>query len=87
MLIKAENNLNKKYLVLADMTNFDLRKTFDTILCNYNSICHLLKWEQWQAFFEMVNKHLEKDGLFVFDINTVYEFESITKDFAQFYNF
>ena len=35
----------------------------------------------------MWHKHLEKDGLLVFDINTLYEFENITKDFAQFYNF
>lgn len=87
MLKKAEKNLNKKNLVLADMTDFSLNKTFDTILCNYNSICHLLKWEDWLAFFEMVNKHLEKEWLFIFDINTLYEFENITKDFAQFYNF
>ncbi len=74
-------------LVLADMTDFDLEETFDTVLCNYNSICHLLKWEDWVKFIEMANKHLEKDGLFVFDINTLYEFENITKDFAQFYTF
>jgi len=87
MLEKAELNLDKKDLILADMTNFDLNKTFDAILCNYNSICHLLEWKQWQDFFAMSNKHLTKDWLFVFDINTVYEFENITKDFAQFYNF
>ena len=87
MLKRAEENISKKDLVLGDMTKFDLWKTFDTILCNYNSICHLLKWEEWQDFFDMVNKHLEKDWLFIFDINTVYEFENITKDFAQFYNF
>jgi len=99
MLKKAEKNLNppltppsqgggqKVKLILWDMTNFDLNKTFDSILCNYNSICHLLKWEQWQDFFKMTNKHLEKDGLFIFDINTVFEFENITRDFAQFYNF
>ena len=87
MLKKAEENLNKKDLILADMTDFNLNKTFDAVLCNYNSICHLLKWEQWQAFFNMTNKHLEKDGLLIFDINTVYEFDNITSDFAQFYNF
>ena len=87
MLKKAEENLNKKDLVLADMTDFDLDKTYDTILCNYNSVCHLLKWEDWQKFFQMSANHLEKDGLFIFDINTVFEFENITKEFAQFYNF
>jgi len=87
MLKKAEKNLDKKKLVLADMTNFDLWKTFDWVLCNYNSICHLLKWDDWQNFFKMTNNHLELGGLFVFDINTVHEFENITRDFAQFYNF
>ena len=87
MLEKAEKNIPKKNLILGDMINFDLWKTFDAILCNYNSICHLLKWEQWQRFFEMSNNHLEKDWLLIFDINTIYEFENITKDFAQFYNF
>lgn len=87
MLEKAEKNISKKDLVLADMTDFDLGKTFDVVLCNYNSICHLLKWEQWQAFFDMSFKHLEKDGLLIFDINTLYEFDNITNDFAQFYNF
>ena len=96
MLKKAEKNLfpflNKEGLgvvdlVLWDMTNFDLKKEFDTILCNYNSVCHLLKWEDWQKFFEMSYKHLKKDWLLIFDINTLFEFENITRDFAQFYNF
>jgi SAM-dependent methyltransferase len=87
MLEKAELNISKNDLVLADMTDFNLWKTFDAILCNYNSICHLLKWEQWQAFFDMSSKHLEKDWLLIFDINTLYEFDNITNDFAQFYNF
>jgi predicted TPR repeat methyltransferase len=87
MLKKAEANVSKSNLVLADMTNFDLKKKFDIILCNYNSVCHLLKWEQWQNFFDMSNAHLEKDWLLIFDINTLYEFESITNDFSQFYNF
>lgn len=87
MLKKAEKNLDKKNLVLADMTDFDLWKKFDVVLCNYNSICHLLKWEDWQKFFDMSAKHLEKDWLLIFDIVTVFEFENIVKEFANFYNF
>jgi hypothetical protein len=61
MLKKAENNLDKKNLVLADMINFNLERSFDVVLCNYNSICHLLKWKDWQDFFKMSANHLEKD--------------------------
>lgn len=88
MLNKAKGNMKKDSdLILGDMTNFDLGKTYDVVLCNYNSICHLLKWEDWQNFFACASKHLEKDGLLVFDINTLYEFDNITRDFAQFYTF
>jgi len=57
------------------------------VLCNYNSICHLLTWKEWQDFFAMAYKHLNKNGILIFDINTLFEFESITRDFAQFYTF
>lgn len=89
MLEKAEKNLEKmeKNLILWDMTDFDLEKEFDLVLCNYNSICHLLDWESWQKFFEKSHKHLKKWWILVFDINTLFEFENITRDFAQFYNF
>ena len=71
MLSKAIelDNLKKENLVLADMTNFDLQKTFDVVLCNYNSICHLLTWQDWQKFFEMAYNHLNENGIFIFDIN------------------
>lgn len=87
MLEKAKKNVEKTTLVLADMTNFDLQKTFDVVLCNYNSICHLLTWQEWQKFFEMVYKHLNENWIFIFDINTLFEFENIAREFAQFYNF
>lgn len=89
MLEKAEKNLKnlQKKLILWDMTNFDLKKEFDMILCNYNSICHLISFEDWQKTFENSYKNLKKWWLFVFDINTIFEFENITRDFAQFYNF
>lgn len=87
MLEKAKKNLDSKKLILWDMSDYDLQKEFDVVLCNYNSICHLLTWDEWKNFFEMSYEHLKADGLLIFDINTLYEFENITKDFAQFYNF
>lgn len=87
MLEIAKTNILEENLVLWDMTNFDLGKKFDVILCNYNSICHLLTWQEWQNFFKMTYNHLNEGWILIFDINTLYEFENITRDFAQFYNF
>ena len=76
MLEKAKQNLKnlEKRLILWDMTNFNLNQKFDIVLCNYNSICHLLDWKSWQDFFEMAEKHLKKWWILVFDINTIFEF-------------
>jgi len=87
MLEKAKENIWEKNIVLWDMTNFDLKTNFDSILCNYNSICHLLSWQEWQNFFDMSFKHLKTWWILIFDINTIFEFENITRDFAQFYNY
>lgn len=88
MLKMAKSNMKTwSELILWDMRDFNLDKKYEIILCNYNSICHLLKWEDWQKFFAQANNHLEKDGLLVFDIVTLFEFENITKEFAQFYTF
>ena len=35
----------------------------------------------------MAYNHLNENGIFIFDINTLFEFENITREFAQFYNF
>lgn len=83
----AWNKLWDKNVYHADMTKFDFKNHYDVILCNYNSICHLLNWHDWQSFFANSYNNLKEWGLFVFDINTLFEFESIARDFAQFYTF
>ncbi len=86
-LKKAWEKIWEKNVFHWDMTNYNFGKKYDVILCNYNSICHLLKFEDWTKFFENTYNHLNENWLFVFDINTLFEFESITRDFAQFYTF
>lgn len=87
MLAKAKENIWEHNTVLWDMISYDMEKEFDIVLCNYNSICHLLDFEDWKKTFANAYKHLKKWGLFIFDINTIWEFESITEDFSGFYNF
>lgn len=85
MLEKARVNMWENNCAVWDMTNYSSEKKYDVVLCNYNSICHLTDWKSWQACFECAYGNLTEWGIFIFDINTVQEFESITRDFAQFY--
>lgn len=71
---------------VGDMTSINLKKEFDVVLCNYNSVCHLKDWDGWKDFFMNAYKHVKKDWIFIFDILTLFEFENITRDFKGFFN-
>lgn len=87
MIARAKNIFDDKHLIAWDMTTYTSKEPYDVVLCNYNSICHLLNWKDWQKFFEATFTNLKSNGLFIFDINTLFEFENIAREFAQFYNF
>lgn len=55
-----------------DMRNFSLAKKVDFITCNFDSLNHLLKFNDWQKTFKNIFDNLEDNGRFVFDINTLY---------------
>lgn len=70
MLAVAAQKLPGVRLVREDMTRLDLGETFDVVLCVYDSINHLLTFEEWEAVFDRAGEHLSEGGVFVFDINT-----------------
>lgn len=61
----------------GDMTKFELDKKFDVILCIFDSINHLVDFDQWKATFDSVKAHLNDGGVFIVDINTVYKMERL----------
>jgi SAM-dependent methyltransferase len=58
-------------LYLADMGRFRLDARFDAIVCAYQGVNHLLRFPDWESFFDRVREHLNGNGVFVFDIATV----------------
>lgn len=70
MLEVAAQKLPRARLFREDMTRVRLGETFDVVLCVYDSINHLLRFEQWEAVFDCAREHLVEGGTFVFDINT-----------------
>jgi cyclopropane fatty-acyl-phospholipid synthase-like methyltransferase len=70
MLEIAARKVPRVRLIRADMTRIALDERFDVVLCVYDSINHLMRFEQWEAVFERARAHLEDGGLFIFDVNT-----------------
>ena len=71
MLAIARSKVPQAKLVHGDMTDFDLRQTFDVVICVFDSINHLPRFDQWTAVLERAEAHLSPGGLFIFDFNTI----------------
>lgn len=80
MLKVAEQKLPEGTFIKGDMSDFQLGKKFNVALCLYDSINHLLQFEQWQSLFSHVSQHLNNGGLFIFDMNSKEMLEGLTED-------
>jgi cyclopropane fatty-acyl-phospholipid synthase-like methyltransferase len=78
MLAQAKKQLPKVPLYNEDMRSFRINKQYDAILCIFDSINHLTKFSDWKKTFAQVDKHLQKDGTFIFDMNTQKRLESLS---------
>lgn len=70
MLELARRKVPGARLHLGDMSGFALDRTFDVVLCIFNSINHLVRPAQWRGTFESARRHCNRAGVLIFDINT-----------------
>jgi SAM-dependent methyltransferase len=77
MLALARKKLPHVRFYRKDMVRFKLAAKFDVIICVFDSINHVLKFTDWQKIFRNAARHLEEDGLFLFDINTEAKLERL----------
>ncbi len=68
----AEKNLDLLFLC-QKMQTLDLFGTINTCVCTLDSINHLKGERQVRLAFERVSLFMEKEGLFIFDVNTPYK--------------
>lgn len=72
MLNEAKKKANNKKLqidfFLEDMRVLNLKKKFSMIFIPFNSLQNTYSIEDVSKIFTVVTKHLEEDGIFVFDI-------------------
>ncbi len=71
MLAIAAQSVPAATLVSSDMTKFSLDARFDVVICMFDTLNHLPRFESWLEVFERAHEHLVAGGLFIFDVNTI----------------
>ena len=80
MLSEAFIRNEGRYPILflqQDMRNFELYGTVGAVTCCLDSLNYLPTIEDIERCFATVHNYLDPNGLFLFDMNTPYKFESI----------
>lgn len=71
-------NANEHILFLCqDVEKLDLYGTVDGAVCTLDSVNHLKNSESVKNFFARISLFLEKDRLFIFDMNTIYKHREV----------
>lgn len=76
---RAQSGHNILYLQ-QDMREFELYGTVRAVICLCDSLNYLLEENDLLTTFKLVNNYLDPNGLFIFDFNTVYKYETVIGD-------
>ena len=63
--------------VQGNMTDLTALEQFDAVTCYCDSICYLPDEESVQTAFNQVYQHLTEDGVFLFDVHSVYQIDEV----------
>ena len=73
-------NFKKVKILNQNMVNFNINKKFDAIISICDSINYILNEEDLLKTFTNVKNHINKNGIFIFDINSYYKLSEIIGD-------
>lgn len=79
MLSIAREKMPDATLIQNDMLSFEFDEKYDSVICMNDSVNHLLKIDEWKKLFSQAHKHLNKNGIFIFDINTEKKLKNISE--------
>jgi SAM-dependent methyltransferase len=79
MLKLARKKIPAGKFLKGNISDFNLNKKFDLIICLYDTINHLENFKSWAQLFKCVKAHLSKNGVFIFDFNTLYKLNILSE--------
>jgi SAM-dependent methyltransferase len=85
MLEIARSKVPTARLIEDDITSFELEQRFDVVICVFDTLNHLVDFEQWLALFNRAHTHLADGGLFIFDVNTLAKLHGVA-EFAPWFD-
>lgn len=77
MLTVAKSKAPEISFINADMTDFSFNEKFDFCICMLDSINHLTDYEDVKKCFDCVYSSLSDNGIFIFDVNTLYKHKNV----------
>jgi len=79
MLSVARESINGRDILYLcqNAAELDLYGTVDGVICCMDSINHITDYNELCETFKKVSLFLEKDRLFIFDVNTLYKHEQV----------
>ena len=85
MLAKAKekNSAEKLRFAPVNMIEFDLKETFDAVLCYCDSINYLQDLDEVKSMFHCVKNHLNEKGVFIFDMHTPDRLQEFNEEFIE----
>ncbi|RQN22125.1 class I SAM-dependent methyltransferase, partial [Paraburkholderia tropica] len=77
MLSIASQKTNQVKWIEGNMTHFNLNKKFNMITIFCDSLNYLETLNDVKMTFERVYQHLNKNGVFIFDVHTVHKMKTL----------
>lgn len=81
--LKAMDQDVSIYFSRVDMRDFQIDNELDLVLCLCDSLNYILNEKDIFKVFENVFHSLNDNGLFIFDVNSLYKMEVILKDYIE----
>lgn len=73
---RYDSGLDILYL-LQDMREFELYGTVAAAVSICDSMNYILEYDELVTVFKLVNNYLDPEGIFIFDLNTIFKYENM----------